>query len=229
MRDYPQSIAETDRVEPVPRRIRAMLAGRVVLDTVSALYVWEWSNYPQYYIPFADVDAECLVDEQHEQRLKRGLTQRYGLTVGEVSRPKALRMYTESTDRSPDRNGALRVGRARQLVRRRRRGVRPPAQPVHARRRAAIDTDCSHRARRRGARGVVLAGDVLRDRPADALLLQPHRGELRPPRRDRHCQFVSVQGDDERLLVGRASATRRARTSRGRTTSRRASCFRSRD
>jgi uncharacterized protein (DUF427 family) len=95
--DYPQSIAETDRVEPVPRRIRAMLAGRVVLDTIRALYVWEWPNYPQYYIPFADVDAAYVVDEQHEQRLKRGVAQQYGLSVEDVSRSKAFRVYTDST------------------------------------------------------------------------------------------------------------------------------------
>jgi uncharacterized protein (DUF427 family) len=95
--DYPQMIAAIDRVEPVPRRIRATLAGAVILDTTRALYVWEWPNYPQYYVPIADVDADRLVDEQHEQRLKRGLVQRYGLLVGEVSRPKALRVYTEST------------------------------------------------------------------------------------------------------------------------------------
>lgn len=97
MSDYPQMIAAIDRVEPVPRRIRATLAGAVILDTTRALYVWEWPNYPQYYVPIADVDADRLVDEQHEQRLKRGLVQRYGLLVGEVSRPKALRVYTEST------------------------------------------------------------------------------------------------------------------------------------
>ncbi len=97
MSDYPQMIAEVDRVEPVPRRIRAMLAGEVILDTTRALYVWEWPNYPQYYIPIADVTADHLVDEHHTQKLKRGSAQRYGLRVGDVSRPKALRVYTEST------------------------------------------------------------------------------------------------------------------------------------
>ena len=97
MTDYPQMIAAIDRVEPVPRRIRAILGGAVILDTTRALYVWEWPNYPQYYIPIADVDADRLVDEQHEQRLKRGLAQRYGLLVGDISRPKALRVYTEAT------------------------------------------------------------------------------------------------------------------------------------
>jgi uncharacterized protein (DUF427 family) len=96
VRDYPQMIVAIDHVEPVPRRIRAMLAGAVILDTVNALYVWEWPNYPQFYIPFADVDADRLVDEQHEQRLERGVARQYGLRVGDVSRPNALRVYTES-------------------------------------------------------------------------------------------------------------------------------------
>ncbi len=97
MRDYPQMIAAIDRVEPVPRRIRATLAGAVIVDTTRALYVWEWPNYPQYYIPIADVSVDHLVDEQHSQRLKRGSAQRYGLRVGDVVRPKAARVYTDAT------------------------------------------------------------------------------------------------------------------------------------
>ncbi len=97
MNDYPRMIAVGDQIEPVPRRIRAMLAGEVIVDTTRALYVWEWPNYPQYYIPIEDVNAKHLVDEQHQQRLKRGLAQRYGLVAGDVWRPQALRVYTEST------------------------------------------------------------------------------------------------------------------------------------
>jgi uncharacterized protein (DUF427 family) len=51
--DYPSMIATTNHVESVPRRIRAVLAGQIVLDTTRALYVWETPNYPQYYIPAA--------------------------------------------------------------------------------------------------------------------------------------------------------------------------------
>ncbi len=97
MNDYPQMVAAIDRIEPVPRRIRATLAGEVVLDTTRALYVWEWPNYPQYYIPFGDVNPAHLIDEHHSQQLKRGSAQRYGLCVGDVSRPKAARVYTEAT------------------------------------------------------------------------------------------------------------------------------------
>ena len=76
MSDYPQMIVTTDHVEPVPRRIRAMVAGEVILDTTRALYVWEWPSYPQYYIPFGDVNPAYLVDERHPEQLKRGLAQR---------------------------------------------------------------------------------------------------------------------------------------------------------
>ena len=97
MSDYPRAIVAIDHVEPVPRRIRAMLAGAVVLDTTRARYVWEWPHYPQYYVPLDDVNTDYLVDEKHPERLTRGLAQRYGLQVGDVSRPQAARVYTEAT------------------------------------------------------------------------------------------------------------------------------------
>jgi uncharacterized protein (DUF427 family) len=95
MRDHPMMIAEVDRIEPVPRRIRATLGGEVVLDTTRALYVWEWPAYPQFFIPAADVKPGVLVDEEHVQRLKRGTARRHGLRVGELTRPGAARVYTD--------------------------------------------------------------------------------------------------------------------------------------
>ena len=95
MTDYPQMIVEANHVEPVPRRIRAMIGGRTVLDTTTAVYVWEWPNYPQYYIPVADVDPELLVDEDHEQRLRRGTSRRVGLRSGDIHRPSTASVYTD--------------------------------------------------------------------------------------------------------------------------------------
>jgi uncharacterized protein (DUF427 family) len=91
--DYPLTLPPVNHTAPVPRRIRAILAGQTVLDTMSALYVWEWSHYPQYYIPLADIDPAMLVDEQHEQKLSRGTARRYSLQVGDVTRSAALRVY----------------------------------------------------------------------------------------------------------------------------------------
>jgi uncharacterized protein (DUF427 family) len=60
MGDYPRLLVPVNHVEPVPRRIRATLDGQVVLDTTRARYVWERPNYPQYYIPVADVNTDLL-------------------------------------------------------------------------------------------------------------------------------------------------------------------------
>ena len=65
MSGYPKSLAETGHVEPAPRRVRGFSGGRVVFDTVAALYVWEWPNYPQYYIPLADCDVSLLDGLRH--------------------------------------------------------------------------------------------------------------------------------------------------------------------
>jgi uncharacterized protein (DUF427 family) len=95
MSDYPKMIAPVNHAEPVPRRVRAMLGGQVVFDTIAARYVWEWANYPQYYVPLADIRADLLVDEDHPQKLSRGTARRHGLVVGDVLRPGALRVYTD--------------------------------------------------------------------------------------------------------------------------------------
>jgi uncharacterized protein (DUF427 family) len=97
VQDYPQSIATVDRTEPVPRRIRATLGGVTLIDTSSALYVWEWPHYPQYYIPLADISAAALIDEQRSQHLSRGTVALHGLRVGEVERPSCVRAFTESS------------------------------------------------------------------------------------------------------------------------------------
>jgi uncharacterized protein (DUF427 family) len=97
MARYPQPIVPVDHVEPVPRRIRAELGGRLVLDTTRALYLWEWPPYPQFLIPAGDVDPEVLVDEERVSNLSRGRVARVGLRVGDVERAGAGRRYVEST------------------------------------------------------------------------------------------------------------------------------------
>lgn len=57
---YPRAIIPVGHVEPVPRRVRAVRGGEVVLDTMRALYVWEFPPYPQYYFPLGEVDPALL-------------------------------------------------------------------------------------------------------------------------------------------------------------------------
>lgn len=95
MRDYPAMIATINHMEPAPRRVRASLGGRVVLDTTRAVYLWEWPYYPQYYVPLDDIDPDVLIDENHESRLSRGTARRFGVHVGGLDRPGAIRVYTD--------------------------------------------------------------------------------------------------------------------------------------
>jgi uncharacterized protein (DUF427 family) len=92
MPDYPAFLSETDHVEPVPRRIRAVLAGETVVDTTEARYVWEWPAFPQYYIPLADVRSDALVDEDTSEETPRGDAKLFGVRVGDVQRPKSAKV-----------------------------------------------------------------------------------------------------------------------------------------
>jgi uncharacterized protein (DUF427 family) len=93
---YPQPTVSVDHIAPVPRRIRATLAGRTVLDTTHALYLWEWPYYPQYLIPTADVDPDALIRTREEHRLSRGTVTTVGLRVEGVERLAAGHRYEVS-------------------------------------------------------------------------------------------------------------------------------------
>jgi uncharacterized protein (DUF427 family) len=96
MNDYPVALAPPGKVQPVPRRIRALLAGETVFDTDQARYVWEWPNYPQYYIPLADVRKEMLVPEGRRQAGAVGAAEVLGLRAGDEYRAGAAKLFVES-------------------------------------------------------------------------------------------------------------------------------------
>jgi uncharacterized protein (DUF427 family) len=60
MPGFPQPAVDAGHVEDVPRRIRAVLGGRTILDTTRAVYRWEWPFYPQYYVPVSDIDRQFV-------------------------------------------------------------------------------------------------------------------------------------------------------------------------
>jgi uncharacterized protein (DUF427 family) len=89
-------ITPVNHVQPVPRRVRGVLAGETVFDSTRALYVWEWPYYPQYYIPVADVRRELLVPEGQSRQSRRGREDLHGLRVGDAHRAHAARVLAES-------------------------------------------------------------------------------------------------------------------------------------
>ena len=96
MSDYPAMITQTNQVAPAARRIRGVLAGETVFDSTSALYVWEWPHYPQYYIPAGDVRTDLLVASGQARQSRRGTELLHTLKAGDVVRPDAARLITES-------------------------------------------------------------------------------------------------------------------------------------
>ena len=59
--DYPRP----PRVEPVPERIRVIVAGTTIADTTRALRVLETAGPPVYYIPPDDVRTDLLRPSPH--------------------------------------------------------------------------------------------------------------------------------------------------------------------
>ena len=90
---HPLALPPVNHTAPVQRRIRAVLDGRIGVDTTSALYVREWSDCPQYYNPVDDIDPAVLVDAQHGHKLSRGTARRHALQAGEIARAAALLIY----------------------------------------------------------------------------------------------------------------------------------------
>jgi uncharacterized protein (DUF427 family) len=98
MADYPSLLVPVDHVEPVPRRVRGLLANEVVVDTTRALYVWEHQHYPQFYFPRADVRPDLLVDEHAVRDTSRGSAHLHGVRVGGVHRPSSALHYRDFHD-----------------------------------------------------------------------------------------------------------------------------------
>ncbi|WP_371401090.1 DUF427 domain-containing protein [Kribbella sp. NBC_00662] len=73
MSAYPEPLIPPGGTAPVPRRIRAMLDDRVVLDTMDAIYLWEFPPYPQYYIPLSDVADGVLTDTGETKTFEHGV------------------------------------------------------------------------------------------------------------------------------------------------------------
>ncbi|MDQ6839791.1 MAG: DUF427 domain-containing protein [Actinomycetota bacterium] len=97
MTDYPGPIVVVNHVEAVPRRIRAVLGGTTVVDTIAARYVWEWPFYPQYYVPLADIVQGALHGDGRRRLDSRGEVEMATLRVGDLERRSAVTVVRESS------------------------------------------------------------------------------------------------------------------------------------
>jgi uncharacterized protein (DUF427 family) len=84
---------ESLRVEPSPKRIRALVSGVAVVDTRAARLVWEHPYYPTYYVPREDVRAELVPAGRQEQRGGLGEADAYDVRVAGTTLTRAALAY----------------------------------------------------------------------------------------------------------------------------------------
>ncbi|MBN9733887.1 MULTISPECIES: DUF427 domain-containing protein [unclassified Pseudonocardia] len=95
-------------MHPFPRRVRAEVAGRTVLDTRRGYLVHESNLLPVLYVPEDDVDTSVLVPSDHTTHcpFKGDATYR-SLRVGDTVRENAVWTYPEPVAAAPWLHGLV--------------------------------------------------------------------------------------------------------------------------
>lgn len=84
------------RTEPGAKRVRGFLQGRLVVDTIHPLLVWEVPYYPAYYLPVADVHAKLEATGRTEHSPSRGDGVVHDVRVGDAVAPGAALTFPDS-------------------------------------------------------------------------------------------------------------------------------------
>jgi len=84
------------RFETGAKRVRALLGGEVVADTVRPVLVWEVPYYPTYYVPARDVRAELRPDGGSVHSPSRGDGRTFTVRAGGRAAPGAALRYEKS-------------------------------------------------------------------------------------------------------------------------------------
>ncbi|WP_370326511.1 DUF427 domain-containing protein [Euzebya sp.] len=83
-------------LSPFPRRVRAVFAGQVVLDTVEGRLLHESNMLPVLYVPTADVSADLLVDSDHTTHCPfKGDARYWSIRVGDRTATDAVWGYPD--------------------------------------------------------------------------------------------------------------------------------------
>jgi uncharacterized protein (DUF427 family) len=92
--DYPRPPA----LEPVTSRLRVVVGGVTIADTVNGLRVLETSQPPAYYLPPADIDFDHVTASlQHTFCEWKGLASYWTVEVGDDRRVDAAWSYPDPT------------------------------------------------------------------------------------------------------------------------------------
>lgn len=98
VQDFPRPPA----LEPVPQRIRIVLAGQVIADTTRALRVLETHHAPTYYLPPEDVTATLSPARGGSMCEWKGRAQYWDVKAGDQVASAAAWSYPDPTARFAD-------------------------------------------------------------------------------------------------------------------------------
>jgi uncharacterized protein (DUF427 family) len=82
--------------DPVPHRLRGLVAGEAVFDTVGAQLLYETGHLPVYYVPEDDLQHDLLEASETETRCPhKGVASYRSIRVGDRVEPDAVWTYPE--------------------------------------------------------------------------------------------------------------------------------------
>lgn len=82
--------------DPVPHRLRGLVAGEAVFDTVGAQLLYETGHLPVYYVPEDDLQHDLLEASETETRCPhKGVASYRSIRVGDRFEPDAVWTYPE--------------------------------------------------------------------------------------------------------------------------------------
>lgn len=84
------------RIEPSEKRIRAYLDGRLVVESIHPVLVWEKPYYPTYYFPIDDVRAELRPTGRVDRSPSRGDGLVHDVVVEGATAPGAATRFVDS-------------------------------------------------------------------------------------------------------------------------------------
>jgi len=88
--------------DPVPQRIRGLVAGETVVDSTNAKLLHETGQLPVYYFPDEDVRADLLVDSETRTTCPhKGEARYHSLRVGDRTVADAAWYYPEPIENAP--------------------------------------------------------------------------------------------------------------------------------
>ena len=91
------------RVEPNHRRLRVLVDGQVIADSIRSLYLFEVGHLPVYYFPKADVRWEHLEHTDHTSHCPRkGDAEYWSIVVGDRRSENAVWSYPVPIAGAPD-------------------------------------------------------------------------------------------------------------------------------